>query len=592
MNNHFRLFSFGQNKFCTPAKVLFFIILLTLSFTTQAARHALVIGNQDYEVKPLYNPENDARDMSNALKKLDFKVTLLINANKPEIIKQVRRFANNLSNGDVALFYFSGHGVQIRRSNYLVPLGSRVYSDVDAEYEFYDAQRVLAEMKRTNSRGVNIMILDACRDNPFKSLSKSFGSGLAKMDAPTGSLIAYATAPNTVAWGDSRERNSIYTKHLLNALQTKVHLSILDLLTEVAGEVYRDTNGQQTPWKHDSLIGRFCLNGCGNAKPQLTDLQIIKQLEQEIGKTLEKLEKVEWDSVGYVMNAQNQITELGLYKCDIEQIPEGLTDLIYLQKLFFSDNKIKKLPAWFGQLQNLSVLNLGDNQLKELPASFGQLQNLKELDLNSNQLRELPASFGQLQNLRELDLNSNQLQELPVWFGQLQNLSRLDLDKNQLKELPASFGQLQNLSELYLWNNRLKELPASFGQLKNLSRLDLENTQLKELPAWFGQLQNLSRLSLSDNQLKELPESFGQLQNLNELWLQNNQLKALPASFGQLQNLSWLELEKNQLKELPASFGQLKNSCRLYIRNNPLETPPMEIAKQGIPAIRNYFRNR
>ncbi|WP_353570339.1 caspase family protein [Candidatus Albibeggiatoa sp. nov. BB20] len=220
----------------------YLILLLTfcISFPTQAARHALVIGNQDYEVKPLYNPKNDAQDTSKALKKLDFKVNLLLNANKREIIKQVRRFAKNLSNGDVALFYFSGHGVQIRRSNYLVPLGSKIYSDVDAEYEFYDAQRVLAEMKRTNSRGVNMMILDACRDNPFKSLGKSFGSGLAKMDAPTGSLIAYATAPNTVAWGDDKERNSIYTKHLLTALQTKAHLSILDLLTEVAGGVYRE----------------------------------------------------------------------------------------------------------------------------------------------------------------------------------------------------------------------------------------------------------------------------------------------------------------------------------------------------------------
>ena len=263
-------------------RYLLLLILLTFTLPTQAARYALLIGNQDYKTQPLDNPENDARDMAEALKALDFTVTLLLNANKRSIVKTVRQFANNLSNGDIALFYFSGHGVQVRRVNYLVPLESKIYTDVDAEYEFYDAQRALAEMKRTNSRGVNIMILDACRDNPFKSLSKSFGRGLAKMDAPVGSLIAYATAPNTVAWGDDKERNSIYTKHLLDALKNKAHLSILDLLTDVAGAVSRETQGEQSPWKHDSLTRRFCLSECGVDKKMNALERQIAALKQQV----------------------------------------------------------------------------------------------------------------------------------------------------------------------------------------------------------------------------------------------------------------------------------------------------------------------
>jgi hypothetical protein len=279
-----------QNSFCHKEKnmLLRYLILLIgfwISFPTQAARHALVIGNQNYEVKPLYNPKNDAQDMSNVLKNLDFRVTLLIDINKRQMEEAVRNFANSLRNNDVALFYFSGHGIEIDKVNYLVPLvSSRIHSAVDAKYEFYNAQRVLDEMKRTNINGVNMMILDACRDNPFKSLAKSVGSGLAEMSAPTGSLIAYATSPGFVAWGDSRERNSIYTKHLLTALQTKTHLSILDLLTDVTGAVSTETQNQQVPWKHDSLTRRFCLTECGvdrqiNAMQRQID-ELKKQLAQ------------------------------------------------------------------------------------------------------------------------------------------------------------------------------------------------------------------------------------------------------------------------------------------------------------------------
>jgi small GTP-binding protein len=196
----------------------------------------------------------------------------------------------------------------------------------------------------------------------------------------------------------------------------------------------------------------------------MNDLDIIKQIEQQIGKKLEKLEKVEWYSVGYVINTQNQVTELSLYQCEMEQIPECLCDLIYLQTLFIIGNKIEKLPESFGQLQNLSDLELYNNQLKELPASFGQLQNLSYLSLSNNQLKELPASFGQLQNLSDLSLRDNQLKELPASFGQLQNLSDLNLGDNQLKELPASFGRIQNSCQLRIYNNPLETPPPEIAK--------------------------------------------------------------------------------------------------------------------------------
>ncbi|MEK7990320.1 MAG: COR domain-containing protein [Thiotrichaceae bacterium] len=183
----------------------------------------------------------------------------------------------------------------------------------------------------------------------------------------------------------------------------------------------------------------------------MTDLDIIKQLEQEIGRKLKKQDEIHFNSVGYIINAQNQVIGLSLYDCEIKQIPECLCSLIYLQKLYLMSNKIEQLPASFGQLQNLSELDLDGNQLKELPASFGQLQNLSELRLYNNQLKELPASFGQLQNLSVLWLNGNQLKELPASLLELENLQQLYLNSNKISELPKEILKL-NLE--ILWESR------------------------------------------------------------------------------------------------------------------------------------------
>ncbi|MCV6637850.1 COR domain-containing protein [Candidatus Albibeggiatoa sp. nov. NOAA] len=279
----------------------------------------------------------------------------------------------------------------------------------------------------------------------------------------------------------------------------------------------------------------------------MTDLYIIKRLEQEINN---KLEQITLDYVGerngYTLDKNNNVIGLNLDKSELSIIPNEMVLLENLQKLSISGNKLEVLPESFSQLQNLTELYLGSNQLTELPPSFGQLQNLTYLWLNGNQLRKLPTSFGQLQNLTYLWLNGNQLQKLPASFVQLCNLNELELWNNQLKELPPSFGYLQNLKELYLGNNQLQNLPASFSQL----------------------------------------------QSLNALILSSNQLSALPLSFGQLQNLSILDLRYNQLQELPVSFSQLKKSCQLSVFENPLEIPPYEVAKQGIKAINNYFIER
>jgi len=193
----------------------------------------------------------------------------------------VQSFGKRLTRqGGVGLFYFSGHGLQAKGRNFLVPVDAKIKSSADIPWEALDANRLLAQMEEANN-GINIVILDACRDNPYQSNIKSLNKkGLADMKSPTGSLIAYATAPDTASYGDSNQRNSYYTKYLLEALRKMPHLSVLDMLTEVTKKVVAATKGEQVPWKSDSLMQRFCFSTCRSSSQQPQANTTISQLLQ------------------------------------------------------------------------------------------------------------------------------------------------------------------------------------------------------------------------------------------------------------------------------------------------------------------------
>ncbi len=223
-----------------------------------AGRVALVIGNAAYPTAPLKNPVNDATDMAAALGKLGFEVTLLQDASMQRMEEAVRAFGLKLRGGGMGLFYFAGHGVQVAGENYLVPVNAVIQSEGDVKYGCLNAGLVLAKMEDAGN-GPNVVILDACRNNPFARSFRSAEAGLARMDAPTGSLIAYATAPGKVA-ADGEGRNGLYTQHLLRNIATP-GLSITDLFMGVREGVVRDSGKKQVPWENTSLIGRFSLAG-------------------------------------------------------------------------------------------------------------------------------------------------------------------------------------------------------------------------------------------------------------------------------------------------------------------------------------------
>ena len=256
-------------------------------------RLALVIGNSAYETAPLKNPINDAEDMAATLKNLGFKVILKQDADQRTMEDTIRYFGRQLRNGGVGLFYFAGHGVQVEGRNYLMPVDARIESESDVKYEAVDAGRVLGKMEDAENQ-LNIVMLDACRNNPYARAFRSDQSGLARMDAPTGSLIAYATAPGEVA-ADGPERNGIFTKHLIQHMMAP-NLTIEQVLKRVRIEVARKTNGRQIPWESSSLMGDFYFNpsktadvvqGSDSSSPTSGDKTTVAALPR----TKEKLER-------------------------------------------------------------------------------------------------------------------------------------------------------------------------------------------------------------------------------------------------------------------------------------------------------------
>ena len=228
-------------------------------------RQALVIGNSEYKNSPLDNPANDAEVMARVLAEVGFHVVKLINLDQTGMKKAIDRFGKRLTKDGVALFYFAGHGMQVKGFNYLIPVKTGIQAEEDVEYEAVRADRILAKMESAGTR-VNIVILDACRNNPFARSFRSGGQGLAHMDAPGGTIIAYATAPGSTA-ADGEGKNGLYTSQLIEHIRTP-GLTIEGVFKRVRAGVRQMSNKRQTPWESSSLIGNFYFKeGQAQAEP-------------------------------------------------------------------------------------------------------------------------------------------------------------------------------------------------------------------------------------------------------------------------------------------------------------------------------------
>ncbi len=217
-------------------------------------RVALVLGNAAYKEAPLKNPVNDARAMAAKLKQLGFTVILRENTTKLEMERAVADFGDQLGPETIGLFFYAGHGMQVDGRNFLVPTDARIATQARVRLETLDVDLVLDQMAAAGSR-VNLVLLDACRNNPFERRFRATGGGLAQINAPQGTLISYATAPGKVA-ADGAGDNGLYTAELLRALDTP-GLQVEEVFKRVRIEVARVSQGAQTPWEASSLTGTF-----------------------------------------------------------------------------------------------------------------------------------------------------------------------------------------------------------------------------------------------------------------------------------------------------------------------------------------------
>ncbi len=263
-------------------------------------RLALVIGNAAYPSSPLDNPVNDARLIANALQQAGFKVTRHENLGRNGMVNAFREFGDRLSETTVAVVYYAGHALQVRDNNYLVPIDVEPRSEDEIPVVGLDVGFILGRMSHARSR-INIVILDACRNNPFAGKTRP-ARGLAQMDAPVGTLLAFATAPGKVA-EDGAGPNSLYSLNLAKHLVTP-GLPVESMFKKVREAVLQGTERRQVPWESSSLLGEFAFVP-GRAAP------LAANAEQEAAGEL-----AFWSSIEKSIRADE-------YRAYLRQYPSG-----------------------------------------------------------------------------------------------------------------------------------------------------------------------------------------------------------------------------------------------------------------------------
>ena len=271
-----------------PLVIVFVTLSAILAFARTASaeqRVALVIGNSAYPTAALRNPVNDANAMADKLRALGFDVILKTDATQREMTRSFSQFGQKLVPGSVGLFYYAGHGVQVQGKNFLIPVDAEISNEASVRTEGVDVDQLLYQL---GGARLSMVILDACRNNPFERRFRSTGGGgLAQIDAPTGSLLAYATAPGKVA-ADGAGANGLYTAELLKAIDVP-GLRIEDVFKQVRINVLKASDNLQIPWESSSLTGEFYFRP--GTKAEIENAQ-LKQSREERAELLKEMEKL------------------------------------------------------------------------------------------------------------------------------------------------------------------------------------------------------------------------------------------------------------------------------------------------------------
>lgn len=255
------------------------LVGLLLALPLRAERIALVIGNSAYASSALPNPVNDARAVADLLQRAGFQVSARYDTRRTELLQTVSQFGQRLRDPKIklAVFYYAGHGLQLDWRNFLVPVDAAVRTAADVQRQTVDVSELIRYMNEARGRSF-VAILDACRDDPFLGAFRPPAKGLSPFDAPSGSLLAYSTAPGKVAL-DGRGSNSLYTAHLVKEL-ARTDASLEEAFRRVRLNVRIESKGRQIPWESTSLEEEVVL--FPRARTKATDANLEQRLEQEL----------------------------------------------------------------------------------------------------------------------------------------------------------------------------------------------------------------------------------------------------------------------------------------------------------------------
>ena len=418
--------------------------------------YALLIGNSNYSIGLLDNPANDAQDLSNVLRSLGFETTIKLNQSGDGMKNAIREFGDKLKNNDgIGLFFYAGHGVQVNGENYLLPVGFPFSNEQEVEKNGVQANMLLRYMEDSKNR-VNVVILDACRNNPFIKTRSLKTRGLAPMDAPSGSLVAFATAPGTEA-SDGSGRNGLYTKHLMSNVKIP-GLTIEQVFKRTREGVENESGRKQSPREESSLKGG--------------DMYFVPPLSQTAsGASAEQVELAYWNSIANSSNPAD-------FDAYLSQYPQGK-----FAELARNRAKVTKMAALAGRNEARTLGDEHSSQPKLALVKPGRVHSGPG-SFTFDDDAEAPIKAAEFISISCRDFIKNKRVELQLEErgsqGAQNNAFRRSLEQ-RLQSLGVRVAAVGSAADLVL--KGVIETTSSTNPLLGIGAVDLEADFMLQLPS-------------------------------------------------------------------------------------------------------------
>ena len=429
------------------------------SFSTNAqapldVRVALVIGNAAYKNVPaLANATNDAKSMSSVLRKLGFNVIEVVDGDKAQMVKAIAQMQTLLQGKQaVGMLYYAGHGLQLDWRNYMVPVDAKLSQASDIATQTVDIENVIDTMKRSATR-MNIIVLDACRDNPFSG--KASGKGLAQLDAPPGTYLAFATSPGNVAEdGDDNASNGLFTHYLLKELQRPARIE--DLFKRVRLQVRQKSQGRQIPWDSSSLEDDFAFNDgvkhTFNPEDLIKEAQLAKEAQAQLQRAAQAAAEREKQIAQQIALEQQQLAEaLKIQNLNARLKAESEAKERERQLALAAEQERQKAQAAALALERAraeEAQRIKDLELAKAQAAEEARRNtLSREEAQAEQFAQEKSAWDKIKDSRnKADVYAFILQFPNGMLSELANTQLELLDKAQIKPQPDKQGRTQEFA--------------------------------------------------------------------------------------------------------------------------------------------------